>query len=932
MPKEFAPTSSQTTSPLVAVLSAMLPRFSSTKSLDVRVFSYRQNFRTLWDLGSERGLSDLSVSSVLVVVDDDSLPDDRDLPEANKHLTALDWAVWFTLSLSMAESSGRAGMPTIILLRNEAIKRPANSDAERFWSMFPENSIVPALPSIKMVPLVGGVGEPCCLLQLLKIIHAGESTPPRGDLSLIRQVWQSFFLRPTSPSDNHALANVLGAGLLTGDFGDSETRRALVKILRWLELVPRGLDSSVRESTRESIARMATAVHQRLPGKACGALRMLLVDDDQKRHGWLKFLGESVGLRPPISDMPTWAGRIGKFPANLTATDSANEFLEKLQWCRANAGSLRFNSDEPIDLVFLDLRLFERASLRDEAAFILQVVEELQAINQTTNSNDWPKVDERELLSIENWCKSAISDSDKATRNDEMYIEAITLLPRLAAIIDPDLPIVLFSSTQRRRVVELLKPYGTIITSFSKPALQLGHHEQRLGETFESLERAIDQALAIVSSRKLRSSFLNEDFSVYWNGHVEKPVDEESDCPWSIQILIDEEGEGKLTVGGFLLICPPGVVPSEVSDSIYASLPQIRKAKNIRKNKKDGWQKKLTDLLLGADKIAQKLGVLIVPIAICGDRSQTSTAYSQWSASSLFRDEMVADNLHRELMRCVIEVGLFVFARQILPEAASVEFHFHAPTRVLRVSEDEAEALDKVWGIQSWTGERGDLIARHFDRDSARSLVDELFRAYVGSTFQPEPVMARGFGLNTTDSAEVSKVHAMHYLADTWLAIRDADALSHIRELSVEGDYGPKFVQLLEAHRYLVQGETAKAVAIGAPIAFTLKATQHSTAVNSIAIALQNAARALSGEERLLLAAILRHAGAEKANQKALGIVHSVSAIDGSVHIQWKGKLFKAIEKQIKSEVVVGDLVQFIPRRGNRVGSLVAQEVRQASE
>jgi hypothetical protein len=907
------------------VLGVCLEGSSLAQSSQVAVFSYSDDFSTLWELKGAQPLRSFSDGDFLIMVDD-GWNRTKDLPEANKHLTALDWAVWFTLSRSMVDRSGQVGMPTIILLRNDAIKRPPNNDAERFWSMFPENRI-PALPWIKIVSLIGRVGEPCCLLQLLQIIHAGESSLPRGDLSLIRQVWQSFFLRPTSPSDNHALANVLGAGLLTGDFGDSETRRALVKILRWLELVPSGLDSSVLESTRESIARMATAVHQRLPGKACGALRMLLVDDDQKRHGWLTFLGTFLGLQPTKSIASTWTGRIGKFSANLTATDSANEFLEKLKWCRVNAKSLRFKSDEPVDLVFLDLRLFERASLRDEAAFMLQVVGELQAINQTTNSNDWPKVDERELLSIENWCKSAISGSDNATRNDEMYIEALTLLPRLAAIIDPDLPIVLFSSTQRRHVVELLKPYGTIITSFSKPALQLGHHEQRLGATFESLERAIDQALAIVSSRKLRSSFLHEDFSVYWNGHVEKPVDEESDCPWSIQILIDEEGEGKLTVGGFLLVCPPGVAPSEVSDSIYSSLPQIRNAKNIRKKKKDGSETKLTNLLLKANGIAQTFGALIVPIAICGERSQTSTAHSQWSASSMFRDEMVADNLHRELMRCVIEVGLFVFARQILPEAASVEFHFHAPTRVLEVSEDEAKSLDKVWGIQSWTGERGGLIARHFGRDSARSLVDELFREYVGSTFQPEPVMARGFGLNSTDPAEVSKVHALHYLADTWLAIRDEAALSHIRKLSIEGNYGPRFVQLLEAHRYLVQEENAKAVAIGAPIAFTLKATQHSTAVNSIAIALQNAARALSGEERLLLAAMLRDADAQKAKQEALGLVHSVSVTDGSVKIQWKGKLFEASKRHLKSPVSVGDTVQFVPRRGNRPGIFLAKEV-----
>lgn len=279
-------------------------------------------------------------------------------------------------------------------------------------------------------------------------------------------------------------------------------------------------------------------------------------------------------------------------------------------------------------------------------------------------------------------------------------------------------------------------------------------------------------------------------------------------------------------------------------------------------------------------------------------------------------------------MRCVIELGLFVFARQILPEKAVVEFHFHAPTRVLPVSQEEASELNLAWGIDTFEGKDGRLFARHFASNSARSLLEEVFRGYHGATFEVKPVRSRAFGLSDdAHSSEKRKVYALHYLADGWLNDHSSDELSHLRDLAVEGDYGPKLSRLLEAHRCILKGQIPNAIAIGAPVALSLKQSQLTTAVNSVVVALQDAARVLSGEETIALAAILADIKRDQKDELLEGVVQSISAVDGSIKIDSGGKTFVAARRHCKTEVNRGVCVRFSPRRGNRVGSFIAMDV-----
>lgn len=919
-----------TKKPLTRALQTVLAGVIGVGKPDRRlaIFSYEDDFSQLWGIdqrGAEPAIP-LDTDDVVVVIRERANGPVTDLPEAGRYLTVRDWAVWLCLS---RWHSGRKNIPSIILVDATPVSRTSgNCHADRFFQMFADCR-VPDLPWIKTVPVVNSPGQPCCLLQLIEAVQSivSEALIPK-DLSLVQQLWQSFFLHPSRPSDNHALANLLGAGLLTGQIGGSPVRQALAKHLQNLNLIPRSIDRQSATSDEHIIVRTATEIHGRLSGEARKKLHFFLVDDDQRRHNWASFVAQNLGLKQPSRTDECWTGTIGPFQAQLSANEFASELLNALNSAIVNSEGLRELNGSPgelVDVLFLDLRLFERAPLNVEAEFFTDVIKLLRhvSLNPQDIRGDQPRLDTSELDQIEAWCKFALISSENATRNDGLYIDALTLLPRLVSIIDSDLPIVLFSSTQRRRVADALKPYRNIITEFSKPALQLGQSSEQIQECLASFGRATAKALNMVHARRLRRLLLQRQFPVYWRGHVEKPIDEESREPWSIQLLIDEtERNGTLTVGGFLVIYPPGVCPEKINREIYHAHPEIRDGKH--NNRKQN----LSSVLWKSIEILASHQVLAIPISLSGQRTTTTTAHSNWEGSSVFRDELVADNLHRELMRCVIELGLFVFARQILPEKAVVEFHFHAPTRVLPVSKEEASELNLAWGIDTFEGKDGRLFARHFDRNSARSLLEEVFRDYHGATFEPKPMRSRAFGLSDdAHASEKRKVYALHYLADGWLNDHSSEELSQLRDLAVEGDYGPKLSRLLEAHRCILTGQTCRAIAIGAPVALSLKQSQLTTAVNSVVVALQDAASVLSGEETMALAAILAEVKREQKDERLEGVVQSISSVDGSVKIDSGGRTFVATRKQLKTELNNGEAVRFSPRRGNRVGTFVAMDV-----
>lgn len=90
-------------------------------------------------------------------------------------------------------------------------------------------------------------------------------------------------------------------------------------------------------------------------------------------------------------------------------------------------------------------------------------------------------------------------------RGEEVVVRQLALLPILISIVDPTTPIILFSSTRHRAVLELLRPFPNIITAFAKPAITGygGEDHTALNSIAQSLKQALNEALVLHEKRCL---------------------------------------------------------------------------------------------------------------------------------------------------------------------------------------------------------------------------------------------------------------------------------------------------------------------------------------------------------------------------------------------------------------------------------------------
>lgn len=917
------------TDTLSRVLQNSLRRLPICSNRRIETISYTREFEGLWGLRSDNLAERLGPQDTLVVVDDWQYGS-CDLPEAGRYLTPLDWAVWSSLNNPIRT------IPAMVIVQThtaDSFARPDN--AGKFFAMFLDREIS-WLPNIRFFSAIEKESGPNLVHRILRYVTESHDEYSKGQLLLIKQIWQSFFLRPTQPSENHSLANILGAGWLTGDFGTSSAKRALSKFMRTLDLLPRE-STSVPQQESSPIFKAIQAIRSclNLKGGIRGELQFVLVDDDSQLHGWSNFVANSLGLSE--IDLPDGIskGKIGSIPARLKATDDARDLLKWLRIAIDNKKPIEAETGKPCDVIYLDLRLFERASLADEAKFFLEIIALTRQarVAYASRPGDWPRVSEDELEQTEAWCELAISSKTAASRNDALYIDALTLLPRLIAGIDPSLPIVLFSSTQRRRVTEAFRKFDGINSRFSKPSLQLGQTADSASRTLRSFEIATAEALEFVRARRLCRTLAEREISVFWRGHVERPIEDEAGDPWNVQLFVDEsERDKKMTVGGFLAIYPPGACPEMLNQRIYSAHPEIRLGKN---NNRKG---NLASVLLDTIHLLEEHEALVIPLSLTGERQLTKTAHSSWEESDIFRDELVADNLHRELIKCLIEVGLFVFARQVLPDNCKVAFSFFAPSRVLPATSSEAELLNATWGLQVIRDQRGrpvrsnkGVLVAHLDRGSARPILDEVFRLYEDASFEPTALLARSFGLSdNAHTNEKQRVRALHYLADGWLYDHKDTALDQVNSIAVTGSYGVRLVELLVAHRYLLRGNIANAVLVGAKAASKLEASSCSVVENSILVALQDAARRMTGQEYSQLAAIPCKSATTRERVVLRGKVTSVSS-SGKIMIRGCEGVFSANVSRKAINLKVGDLVQFEPRRSNRLDRYIAYSIKKVN-
>lgn len=288
-----------------------------------------------------------------------------------------------------------------------------------------------------------------------KLSQAGQDTLSR----FLREIRLNLTeVRTEGDYDRHAISNIVAPMVLLGNAA-RKTRHseALLKLLKACDLCTLATVSKSAETSRHNYE--------------------ILLVDDQAEHGWAEWLKKS--LNPARFEYCTSPDALlDALEKQLAEADNEANSAQQ----GAKAKDLRFrlqlpgieNATNPV--LFLDLRLFS-GKADAERAFLQRL---LKLIEERFLGSDlaWPGFDLNEEAFRK--ARAALAPAKGETSRaptpsfdleSPSYHEVLTWLPRVVALADMSLPIILFSSTGRRDLVEPFKPYGNIITSFEKPRL-----------------------------------------------------------------------------------------------------------------------------------------------------------------------------------------------------------------------------------------------------------------------------------------------------------------------------------------------------------------------------------------------------------------------------------------------------------------------------
>ena len=335
-----------------------------------------------------------------------------------------------------------------------------------------------------------------------------KDTPDLRDL-LKSTIWNEL---TSNREQHHALSNVLGAFLLSiqvgrGEMhpGDPWTQDYLLALVQAL-----GIDATldqVRLKSHGGLQRWITPEQQKsIEG-------VVLIDDMADLWGYFLrgatgFAGEGVFERNPartyreclevfgkdvfIKEMVALPGRLGAFFESRRSHLLAGDILGAESKLRENF------------VLFLDLRLFpttEQGKLGEaEADFFKQLRDFGKILLGSKRNLPWTDAVERNALEneLDHW-------ADQATRGqDRNLAPRETLLPRLIALLDPTLPIVVFSSTHRTELIEPFRGYGNIVTDFHKPVVSglVGDWPRMVREMHAAFLATIERASRTMRARR----------------------------------------------------------------------------------------------------------------------------------------------------------------------------------------------------------------------------------------------------------------------------------------------------------------------------------------------------------------------------------------------------------------------------------------------
>lgn len=844
-------------SPLYIALDNFLGLFDIGAEIKHYSYKSKNHFDELWDFES------LNPSTMVIVWDDIPAKRTSHSVDTGKYLTPVDWAVGFSLSIhNRIETTSQYPDLKVFIID---VSHGLQSDDSTL------NNCLAFIPWVHLIRS-GTDGFDNGIISMLfdtNYMSMSDAFKSRSiDMEFVRNLWAAKLTRPSKPGDHHAVSNLVGPHLLIADAtiplsihrSNNQIRRrlpesadshliALRNLMKELGLLPKAQEGDELLSQEKGWTDWNILKLNELLTGPYQNINLIMVDDMWKL-GWGRMLCYAVGAtydekasaqESGFTNIGT--GQNGKIAVKATATvDSILEKLEKLirEGKKYNRFELSFGgSNESLEVLFLDLRLFAGMSLECERKFfgrVVKLAENFITEEDQKNMLPWSGFSKDEIGNVKGWIENR---DNKAKVEDPVYILALTFLPRLIALTDLSLPIVLFSSTGRHDVTEEFKYYRTIITNFAKPRFTVDVAKDIAKQTKTKFVVSMRSAVRLLFGRKAIQQIKTKAIkpsSIATSGsekYVEVFIDESGDV---------FQGQGtagnQFVIGGLVLVhdnkgqaeCLDKAMESTFV-TITAEDSTISKKKLVWCGSRDRLPKRLgppdkeaeilrKEVLPTIHKLITEQTTLAIPIVL---RTKTNSDCWKDITNVLYNEHL--DNMYLKLFRELMGAVLYDMLPWYLGNKVNVQVKIFAGTRA-RTKKNKAKytisekiALKTDFGIEVINGKK-DEYYKSLTPTSFIPIVSEIILGrHVPMTETIKVTGAIGVKLDDDDSKSVEHFRHVHYLADLvahidYISILkpDRDVFKSFFKMRMLDEYDAAFRSALDSSKFIEAGENVNAL------------------------------------------------------------------------------------------------------------------------
>ncbi|MDO8721466.1 MAG: hypothetical protein Q7J31_04470 [Syntrophales bacterium] len=683
----------ENSSPVCSAIKEIRDLFDVSNKKAVYSYKSDEDFKLLWQL-LKPTLEIDELSKTFIIVWDSTPPRSGAYKEINvdKYLTPFDWAVGLTLSIYNAtqkntESVSWPDLRIFIIDLNAGLY----SDSVKFLDQFPKRTMK-NLPWVRIFSpgnsdLYWTIED---FFSDFIDVHA-DPVPSMAnfneqniDLDILKNLWASFLTRPSASADRHAIANLVGPLLLTKGSNSDIHINALSCLMRSVGLLPESenedallaLDKPPWIDWNDTFWKTSLADLK----KGGKKLNILLIDD-QHKQGWGRILCMALGI-----------GYNAESKNDIISVDNDNIVIKAYESAEALRNKLtlidqRFQfslggDKETPEILFLDLRLFP-GDFVNELVFFKKLLEHAEIyIKAQADNLPWKGSLQEDIKTVNVWLAK-----DNKKPDDDGYIRALTFLPRILSLNDFSFPIILFSSTGRGDIAEMLKPYGNIITVFDKPKFTVDVPSDIAEQTKGKFKAVLKKAIKILKVR--RQCIEIEKYKTV------SPANALSASSVHVELLIDESfsrNRNRVYVGGCFAVFTDKISEAvqkkadDFDEDLFSNgvryfHPLVDTRDHALKvlPKKTNVSQELSEALKSANRPdhlnAIRLSYMFMGTEACFD----------------LLDPREADNLYRQTLTSLIELFLFETLPALLGEsvAEKASVSIFAATRVKEFIDDQ---------------------------------------------------------------------------------------------------------------------------------------------------------------------------------------------------------------------------------------------------